>query len=172
MRLHPDISEFQRIHPLRIMTPAGDALKKKMHDAVAWRAFELYENHSHAGGHDREDWLQAEAEVVRPLDSGTIVQDHRVCLTTNISCFAPGTFELWIEPHRITLCGPNPSRRLERTGPLTAGAGLRDLLFLTHELDQEVKPAEVTVRFNGPAMHIYLRRALPEPRMAVMAHAA
>jgi Protein of unknown function (DUF2934) len=172
MRLHPDISELQRIHPLRIMPPASDALKKKMNDAVAWRAFELYESHGWAAGHDRENWLQAEADVVRPLDCGTIVQDHRVCLTTNISCFAPGTLELWIEPHRITLCGPNPSRRLERTGPAAAGSGLRNLLFLTHELDSKVEPAEVTVRFNGPAMHIYVRRAALKPQMAAMAHAA
>lgn len=38
-------------------------------DAVARRAYELYERRGREDGHDLEDWLQAEADV-RPLAQG------------------------------------------------------------------------------------------------------
>ena len=154
------------------MPPAPDALEKRMHDAVAWRAFHLYEARGCTLGHEVEDWGQAEAEVVRPLDCGVIEQDDSVCLTTDASCFGPGTLEIWIEPHRITLCGPSVIQTPEQAEEPLSAIGRKNWVFRTHELSAEVSPAEVTVRFNGPAMHIYLHRALPIPQEAVLAHAA
>ena len=174
MRAHPDITEFQRKHPIKIMPPASDALKKKMHDAVAWRAFRLYEARGCSRGNATEDWRQAEEEVVRPLDCGEIVQDHRDCLTTDVSCFGPGTLEIWVEPQRITLCGPRPSQPLNRAVESQAGISQENWIFRTHDLSTKVDSAELTVRFNGPALHIYLRRALPAGKKeeAELAHAA
>lgn len=171
MRAHPDVTEFQRKHQVRIMPAASDALKKKMHDAVAWRAFRLYEARGGASGHEREDWRQAETEVIRPLDCGTIVQDHRICLTADVTCFGPGTLEIWVEPRRITLCGPCADPKFNSMAGSPA-AGPANWIFRTHEFTAEADPAEVTVRFNGPAMHIYLRRAMPIPQQAVLARAA
>jgi hypothetical protein len=172
MRTHPEVTEFQRKHPLKVIASAPEALEKKMHDSVAWRAFHLYEAHGGGSGHEVEDWRQAESEVVRPMDCGLIVQDDRVCLTTDVSCFGPGTLEIWVEAHRITLCGTSTSPKLHRAAGPASANGPRDWIFRTHELSAEVVPAEVTVRFNGPAMHVYLRRALPVPQQAVMARAA
>ncbi|HUK53026.1 MAG TPA: hypothetical protein VL099_07030 [Candidatus Binatia bacterium] len=172
MKAIAEVTEFQRTHQVRIMPPAPDALKKKIHDAVSWRAFALYEGRGGMRGHEIEDWSLAEADVLQPMDCGTIVQDHRVCLTTNLSCFGPGTLELWVEPHRVTVCGPAASAKLDRTGEKSSQITRKDWIFRSHELSAEVDPAAVTVRFNGPAMHILLQRAVAVPRHAELVHAA
>jgi Protein of unknown function (DUF2934) len=152
-------------HPqdLRIRAVLGNELKNKMHDAVAWRAFELYERQGGAAGHDIENWERAEAEVVRPLDCGVIVQDHRVCLTADASLFDDGPIELHVEPRRVTLCGFDRTRRPLPTPPGPEASGpvppRRDWIFRVHEFDVDLDPAEVVARFNGPVLNIYLGKA-------------
>jgi Protein of unknown function (DUF2934) len=172
MRSHPQSPEFQRARHVRVMPPAADALNKRMHDAVAWRAFHLYEARGCASGHEAEDWREAEADVVRPLECGTIVEEDTVCVTTDASCFGPGSLEVWVEPHRITLCGPCAAQKLERPAEAAIRIGQRNWIFRTHELTAELDPAEVIVKFNGPAMHIYISRAHRKPQQAELAHAA
>ena len=41
--------------------------KQQVHLAVARRAYELFEARGCEHGHDWEDWLQAEAELLRPV---------------------------------------------------------------------------------------------------------
>ena len=172
MKAQRNHSEFQRVHPVRVMPPESDVLRKRMNDAVAWRAFRLYRNRGLVSGHDAEDWRQAEAEVVRPLQCGSIVEDDTVCLTADISCFGPGTVEVWVEPHRITLCGPCPANELEGPAETATSIGPKNWIFRTHGVTAELDPAEVIVRFNGPAMHIFVHRARPIPQQAVAVHAA
>jgi len=155
-----------RTPELRIRAAAGDGLKGRIHEAVAWRAFELYEARGGKPGHDAEDWKQAEREVVRPLPCGTVEQDHRICLTADTSCFERGPIELWLEPRRLTLAGPvKPGKAFpEREGPF---AQSRDRVFFVHDFPVDVDPAVVTARFNGPALDIYVAKA--GARMARMA---
>ncbi len=43
--------------------PPARATRQPSHDAVARRAFELWEQEGRPPGRDREHWLQAEAEL-------------------------------------------------------------------------------------------------------------
>jgi Protein of unknown function (DUF2934) len=172
MKARSNQTEFQRIHPVRIMPPAYEVLKKRMDDAVASRAFRLYMNRDRTSGSDAEDWRQAEADVVRPLQCGSIVEDDTVCLTADISCFGPGTVEVWVEPHRITLCGACPEKELEGPAQAATSIGPKNWIFRTYGVTAELDPAEVIVRFNGPAMYVFIHRARPMPQQAVEVHAA
>jgi hypothetical protein len=161
----------QKPHELRIRRLTSDDLQTKIHDAIAWRAYELYEARGGAGGHDAEDWKQAEAEMVRPLPCGFLEQDHRVCLTADASHFDQGPIELWIEPRRLTLCGFDGERRPLPVRPAEPARPRRDWLFLVHDFAVELDPAAVTAHFNGPALDIYVgkARAASSHRMAAVA---
>lgn len=144
---------------LKIRAVAGNDLNNKIHDAVAWRAYQFYEQEGRTGGHDVEDWERAEARVVRPLDCGVLVQDHRVCVTVDASEFDDGTIELYVERRRLTLCGFDRSRRPLPTPPGEPVPPRRDWIFRVHDLDVDVDPRAVVARFNGPALNIYLEKA-------------
>ena len=40
-----------------------------LHERIARKAFELYEQRSHQDGHDMEDWLEAERLIFREMKS-------------------------------------------------------------------------------------------------------
>jgi len=85
-----------RPHDLKIRAAFGNDLGNKMHDSVAWQAFQHYEKQGCESGHDVEHWKRAYSEMVRPLDCGVIVQNHRVCLTADASIFDDGMIEIYV----------------------------------------------------------------------------
>jgi hypothetical protein len=162
----------KRPQELRIRPVLGNELKDRIREAVAWRAYRLYEECGRVLGHDVEDWERAEAEVVRSMDCGVIAQDHRVCLTTDVSLFDDGPLELYVEPHRITLCGFDRSRRPLPTPPGVPARPRKDWIFRVHDFDVEVDPHAIVVRYNGPALYIYLATVEPREAERVLAAAS
>jgi HSP20 family molecular chaperone IbpA len=132
---------------------------KAMHDAVAHRAYRIFESRGFAPGHEREDWQLAESEIVRPLPCGCLDLDGRMTLTTDASCFERGEITAYIEPHCLTLSGkacPCRERRKEQTDK----ADLRgEVVFRTLELPVEVDPSGVRTRFNGCMLELSLPKA-------------
>jgi DUF2934 family protein len=149
----------RKLHDLSIRPVAGDELQTKMHDAVAWRAYHLFELRGCVPGHETEDWARAEAEVLGPLTCGSVEQDHRVCLTVDTSCFDEGPIELWLEPRRLTLCGFDPNHKPFPVPPGQPARPRRDLIFRVHHFAVDLDPGGVKARFNGPALDIYLAKA-------------
>jgi len=146
-------------HDLKIRAVYGNDLNNKMHDAVAWHAYRLYEEQGCQPGHDVEHWQRAYSEAVCPLDCGVIVQNQRVCLTADASLFDDGPFEIYVEPRRVTLCGFDRNRRPIPQPPGETARPRRDWIFRVHDFDVDVDPREVTARFNGPVLNIYLAKA-------------
>jgi hypothetical protein len=157
---------------LKIRPVVGNELKNKIHAAVAWRAYQLYEECGHVFGHDVEDWERAEARVVRPMDCGVLAEDARVCLTADASLFDDGPIEVYVEPRRITLCGYDRSRRPLPTPPGEPPRPRRDWIFRVHDFDVDVDPSTVTARFNGPVMNLYLGKAHPQEAQRLLAMAS
>ncbi len=165
------IHQAPHLQELRIRAVLGNDLQNKMHDAIAWRAYRLYEEQGAKPGHDVEHWQRAFAEAVRPLDCGVIVQDRRVCLTADASLFDDGPFEIYVEPRRITLCGFDRYHRPIPTAPGEPVRARRDWIFRVYDLDVDVDPREATARFNGPVLNIYLAKAGAHLEQAAVAAA-
>ncbi|HVN08174.1 MAG TPA: DUF2934 domain-containing protein [Patescibacteria group bacterium] len=148
-----------RAQEIKICQVVGNELNDKIHEAVAWRAFQFYEQEGCAPGHELGHWERAESEVVRPLDCGVLSQDHRVCLTTDAAIFDDGAVELFVEPWRLTICGFDRSRRPVPTPPGEPAQKRRDFIFRVHDFNVEIDPTGVAARFNGPVLNIYLPKA-------------
>jgi hypothetical protein len=166
----PKLSRNSRkLHDLSIRLVAGDELQSKMHDAVAWRAYHLFEVRGCIPGHETEDWARAESEIVGPLACGSLDQDYRICLTVDTTCFDEGPIEMWLEPQRLTLCGFDPNHK-----PFPAPRGQparlrRDWIFRVHDFAVNLDPGGVIARFNGPALDIYLAKASAHVETGAMA---
>jgi hypothetical protein len=56
-------SESVRPAPALVVTPAASAARQPSYEAIARRAFELYESRGGMGGDEVSDWLRAESEL-------------------------------------------------------------------------------------------------------------
>jgi HSP20 family molecular chaperone IbpA len=145
---------------VKIVPVASDEQTRRIHAAIARRAYEIFEQRGSKGHDDLQDWRQAEAEVLSKLCFGLTTRDHTILIGTDISGFEPGTVELWVAPHQITLCGQaHPHVAPTSNAPLCA-AGER-LIFREIRLPYKIDPASADTKMQGRFLDIKLPQMRP-----------
>jgi hypothetical protein len=107
---------------LNIVALNADEQERRIHAAIARRAYEIFENRD-SGTHEKDDWRQAESAILRPLCVGRMSVDDSIWLSMDAIHFQEGTINIWVAPQRLTICGkrerkstPRHLRRAVRTG--------------------------------------------------------
>lgn len=96
-------------------TPAKQTIKVKMlsraeaatkvSNSIGRRAYEIFESRGSGPGHEREHWVLAESELLRPLCCGMLETDDEVLVGTDASVFKSHEVELCVDPHRLMIIG-------------------------------------------------------------------
>ena len=149
---------------LKIASVAPIQQRKRIHDAIARRAFEICNSRGCEAGHQLEDWKRAKAEILRPLDCGFLVCDDKLDLSTDAACFEEGEIEIWAEPRRLTICGKEQICRRGAALEKVSANRESDLIFRYLDLPFEINPAHVTARFRGRTLEIELPKAVATQR--------
>ena len=138
---------------------------RRVQEAVARRAYEIFERRGGAAWHELEDWRQAESELVPPCCGGKMTLNGSLWLGTDASTFEEGTIEIWIAPRHITICG-KPRIEKERAA---SGERRAEMIYHAVDLPLEVDPSGVTATFHGPSLEIVLRKAQAKPAQTMAA---
>lgn len=133
---------------------------RRIHAAIARRAYEIYEQRGPLGWHELEDWRQAEAEVRSKLCFGLTTRDHTILIGTDVAGFEPGTVELWVSPSQITLCGQ--AHRHEAHTTKARSCVDERIVFREIALPYEIDPAGVDAKIRGRFLEIKLPQARPQ----------
>jgi HSP20 family protein len=134
---------------------------RRMHEAVALRAYQIYESRGRVPGQELEDWRRAESEIVKPLSYGFLSLDNKLSLDTDASLFQEGEVEICIEPHRLAVCGKERTPKGEATPGVGDTAARAEVVFHIVDLPIDVDPSRVRAKFNGACLEIdlpYARR--------------
>jgi HSP20 family molecular chaperone IbpA len=131
--------------------------KNEIHDMIARRAYELFESHGHIHGHDINDWVDAELEVLHPCR-------HELKEVAGAFIFLgdlPGSFtadqiSVSVEPRSLTvsaereidvICGgdkpPHTEKKIQR-------------IFLVEELPMEIDPSRTATKLDGETLEIVM----------------
>jgi len=129
--------------------------------ALARRAYEIFESRGRRAGHDQEDWLRAELELLHPARVEISMTPQGLMLRAEVGGFAASELQVSVEPWRVTIVG---ERR--RTGTRTAGKTIyserrseRVLRFV--DLPVAVDPSRATATFKAGVCELSLPRAAP-----------
>lgn len=130
----------------------GD-FKAKIQEAIARRAYELFEARSRQHGADLEDWFRAESELLHPLKVNVWESATEITVTAEIPGFLAEELKIGVEMRRVTLwgqVGPEPSR--------TSAYPTRTPLALLHsiELPAEVDPRQASAKFADGLLKLIL----------------
>ena len=157
---------------LKVVTVNASEQTRRMQEAVARRAYEIFDSRGSASWHELEDWRQAESEVLRPRCSGQMSLNDTLWIGADAAAFEEGTIEIWVAPRKITICGKprvdKADAHRKHIGPHPSG----ELIFHALDLPVEVDPSHVTAKFNGSSLEILLRKAQAKPKQEARAAAA
>lgn len=76
-----------------------------LHDAIARRAFELFEGDGGFFGHDLEHWFKAESDFLHPVHIELTESDEGMNVQAEVPGFSPKELEISVEPRRLTITG-------------------------------------------------------------------
>ncbi len=79
-------------------------------DAIARRAFEIFDNNGRWLGHELEDWLRAESELLHPVHLEMKESDDSLIVRAEVPGFNTKELEINVEPNRLTIVGKHEAQ--------------------------------------------------------------
>jgi len=146
--------------PIMIRTTGLSVEARDMLDAIARRAYDIFEAKGRIKGRDLDNWLQAEAELFErtPLNIGE--SQDSVTLLAEVHDFTPKELEIDLEPQRVTIIGKGCTRADQKAGT-TFGPQKRAVRLLRSvQLPVQIDAAHATARFRGGVIELKLKKAM------------
>src|SRR5207245_7537203 len=124
---------------------------------IARRAFELFEGRGGGHGHDVDDWITAELELLRPYRHDLKESAGAVLFHAELPCsFTPDQLNVSVEPRRLIVSG---ERELEVTcvGGLPTHVEKRTQpTFRMEDLPVDIDPARTTAKVKYDVLEIVM----------------
>src|SRR5215475_241079 len=91
-------------------TLAGDYSNRltEIQEAIARRAYELFEDRDCVDGHDLQDWFRAESEVLIPISFSIEELDDRLIARAEVPLPTVDDLEVQVQDQRIIICDRGP----------------------------------------------------------------
>ena len=143
-----------------------DRMKQTM-DAVARRAFEIFEANGRIFGRDMDDWLRAERELLHPSYLDVSETDRTLSVEVEVPGFTEKDIEISLEPRRLTISGTRETAEEGKKGKTVYSERASNSIFRVVGLPAEVDTAStaITTSYDKGILTITLPKlAKPEAR--------
>jgi HSP20 family protein len=129
---------------------------------VRRRAFELFEKNGRTFGHDLEDWLKAERELLHPVRIELTEGDDAFEMKAEVPGFNENELEISVEPRRVVIAGKRETNAEQKKGKVVRSETSAEQMLRVVELPAEVDTAKVTatLRKNG-MLEVMLPKVAP-----------
>lgn len=133
---------------------------QEIHDSIARRAFELFEDNGRWSGRELDDWLHAESEMLHPVHLELTDSDNHLNVRAEVPGFSAKELEINVEPRRLTVSGKHETREETRKGKtiyseLCAGEILRVV-----DLPADVDTSSVNATLKDGILNIKMAKTL------------
>ena len=150
--------------PVVLLNPSNPAdLQRKVQRvqlAISRRAHELFEARGQEHGHDREDWLRAESELLCPVLVSLSESEDRISVCADVAGFDQTELEVSIEPGRISILGEKKTSGTKAKGETSGRTSANpDQILEVVDLAAEVMPERAVVELQGGVLKFELPTA-------------
>lgn len=134
----------------------------RMREAVAHRAYEIFERRGHAHGRDIDDWLQAESELLRRFPH-TVAQTNGafVVFTELPGLWSADELVVGVEPRRLIVCGEREAQVTYSHESGTRMESRTQSFVRVLDLPVEVDPARTTASLVEKTLEIVMPKTHP-----------
>ena len=147
--------------------PAVDAARiegslerlEHLNDAIARRAFELYEKEGRVDGQDLRHWLEAEREILQPVRMKLEDTGGEFLVLAELPGFTANDIEASVEPRRVIISGKRELKEEDKQGDAVYLEQRSDEIFRTMDLPAEVNVLKVTATLKDGVLTVRLPKA-------------
>jgi HSP20 family protein len=132
---------------------------KEFSQSVARRAYEYFEARGREFGHELEDWLRAESELMRRVPVEVKEADGQITVRAEVPGFAADEIKVSVEPQRLVISGKS-EKTTEETKEQTLLSEFRSNQFCRElRLPAEVEPDKTTAVLKDGVLELAFAKA-------------
>jgi HSP20 family molecular chaperone IbpA len=128
-------------------------LEARIQEAIARRAYDLYEGRGRQHGSDLVDWFGAEQEIQHPQNVAVTEEGSRIEVKASASGFSASELEIGVNPQRVVIWGLKARREDSSQGAAGFGALLGDV-----SLPAPVDPSKSVATFKDGRIEVHLTK--------------
>ena len=141
-------------------------------DAIARRAYELFEARGSEHGHDWQDWFRAESELLAPVPVKVAETDQELHVRAEVPGFTDKDVEVRVEPRRLIICGKKQQTSEQEKGRAASRVERSDEIVRVVDLPHEIDPDKVRATLENEMLTIMLSKVNPSTKTPVGTKAA
>ena len=116
----------------------------EMYDLIAQRAYELFKSRGAVPGHDKDDWLQAEYELLHPVPLNLFESIGEYIVQAEAPGFRQKDLLISVEPRRVVISGERSAKLKGKAAKLLCSDVAANRILRIVELPSEIVPARTT----------------------------
>ena len=128
-------------------------------EAIARRAYDLFESSGREFGRDPENWFQAERELLHPMHVNITETDGSLEVRAEVPGFTEKEIEIGVEPHRLTIAGKRETKKEEKKGKTVYAESCSNQILRSVILPVKVETEKVTANLKNGVLEITLPKA-------------
>src|ERR1044072_3573761 len=98
-------SEMQLAMPMIVESVTLFNRMEEIREEIARRAYELFDGRGREDGHDQEDWMRAESELLLPVSIEMVETNDKLQVSTEVTGFSEKDISISVEPRRLFISG-------------------------------------------------------------------
>jgi HSP20 family protein len=123
------------------------------------RAFQFFEERGRENGHDQEDWLKAEAELLMPVSIKVIDAHNELCIRAQVAGFESDDVAFKLEKNLLTIQGSKQTQTAKETEK-TQGSGPEcRMIYRKVTLPSQVIPEKAEASLKNGILELVVPKA-------------
>jgi HSP20 family protein len=145
---------------------------EETYNAIARRAFELFDNRGRWFGHELEDWFRAESELLHPVHLEITETDDNLAVQAEVPGFTIKELTIDVEPRRLTITGKHEGQEESKKGKTVYSERCSKQIMRVVDLPAEVDSSKVTATLKDGVLSLEMPKAAHAKTVRVEAKAA
>lgn len=139
----------------------GDVFDRiqQTYDAIARRAFEIFDANGRWLGNEWEHWFRAESELLHPIHLEVTESDDNLTVRAEVPGFSTKELEINVEPRRLTIAGEHEAHEESKKGKTIYCERCANEILRVVDLPTEVDSSKVSATLKDGILNIQLPKA-------------
>ena len=156
----PTASKLQPVatstHCILVDVPSLLQRMKQIHEKISQRAHDLFESRGHAHGHDVDDWLHAESELLCAVPVEINESEEQLIVRADMPGFSAADIEVAVESQRVFISATKDQRSDQRDEKTVHTEERSERVFRIVDPPSRVDSSKVTARLKDQTLQVML----------------
>lgn len=145
---------------------------QKTYEAIAKRAYKLFEDRGRTPGFDLDDWFKAESELFRFVPISITEKNDQLILQAEVPGFSEKDLDVAVEPGRVVITGKSETEEEHKEGKTVYSERRRGEIFRDICLPGTIDPEKVVATLKNGTLELTLPKVAKKEGTKIAVKAA